>query len=542
MPTLHAFIEPGVDVLPRSKKAKALLALVALSEGNSLSRARAAAMLWSNLERADALARLRNTLHQLHQAFSTVGMELIRADDGAISLKTDLIHLHMDQGPGSDDDVLVDFDGLDPALDRWLTNLRLKHSGQRASPQAAARLSGLERRAQSGTRPSLAVLEFEGATATESRIAAAATEEVGSALARIRWFTTISRSPEGQRLSTGTRDFSKIADYLLVGTLQPMRAGYRLSLKLLSMVESGVIVWADDFEESSQRDFFLERDVALMVAARLDTELLLVEADQRGRSHKERERDAYQMVLAVIPAIFRLDRDPFLAAGHVLEEAIASQPESALANSWLAYWHMFLIGQGWAANPYQTMIQAENAAHRAMMLDPKDARAFTIAGHVKAFLHRRLQEAATLHEMAIQTNPALPLAWHLYGVTHAYAGRLEEAHASVTRALQLAPKNPHGFYAEGALGIIHLLLGDHEAAVRIGRRVTERHPQFTSAYKSYLAALGHLGRKSEAAHVLQRLSVLEPRFSLQRFRASAQYQQAEHLNHFMTGLRLAGVK
>jgi tetratricopeptide (TPR) repeat protein len=176
-----------------------------------------------------------------------------------------------------------------------------------------------------------------------------------------------------------------------------------------------------------------------------------------------------------------------------------------------------------------------------MMLDPKDARAVTIAGHVKAFLGRRLEEAATLHELAIQINPALPLAWHLYGITHAYAGRLGEAYAAVSRCRELAPDDPHGFYAEGALGIIHLLRGDHDSAIAIGRRVTERHPQFSSAYKSYLAALGHLGRKAEAADVLERLLKLEPRFSLQRFRAMAQYQRTQDLEHFITGLRLAGL-
>ena len=246
-------------------------------------------------------------------------------------------------------------------------------------------------------------------------------------------------------------------------------------------------------------------------------------------------------MLQAIPAIHRLERESFLGAGHALEQAVALDRELALAQSWLAYWHVFFVGQGWAINPAQSMSRAGRAAERAMMLDPKDARSVTVAGHVKAFLSRRLDEAAALHELALQLNPAMPLAWHFAGVTHAYSGRLAEAHRCITHCLELAPADPHGFFAEGALGIVCLLQRDHEGAVKIGRRVTERHPQFTSAFKSYLSALGHLGQRAEAATVLQRLRVLEPRFSLQRFRASAPYQRAEDLEHYTAGLRLAGL-
>ena len=47
------------------------------------------------------------------------------------------------------------------------------------------------------------------------------------------------------------------------------------------------------------------------------------------------------------------------------------------------------------------------------MLDPFDARGLTIAGHVRAFLHRRLREAIALHERALSLNPNLAMAWAL---------------------------------------------------------------------------------------------------------------------------------
>ena len=61
-------------------------------------------------------------------------------------------------------------------------------------------------------------------------------------------------------------------------------------------------------------------------------------------------------------------------------------------------------------------------------------------------------------------------------------------------------------------GIVHLLKHDYQAAVIVGRAVTQLNPSFTGGYKPYLAALGHLGRDQEAASVLRRLLAIEPDF------------------------------
>ncbi len=508
-------------------------------------------MLWSNLERATGLARLRNTLHHLQRELAEFGLEPFRVDDQSIALRSNAFTLDIEPDSlngakklGTERRFLFELEGIDPAFDRWLTHIRDERFAKLSpieSPEVVSETSGLRLRLEDRPTVAVAVTEIESVgQAVEEQFARALTEEVGSALARMRWFRTITRDARGHRLSAGSADVSSIANYLLVGTLQCEDGRYRLLLKLLDFTFSGSVVWVESFEGPAAATFTIQRKLANVVAARLDTDLLIIEAERRRRLPLQKN-DSYSLVLIAIPAIFRLDRDSFLGAGHALEEAIEADREFALAYSWLAYWHMFLIGQGWATNPFQSMEQAGKAAERAMIIDPRDARAMTIAGHVKAFLGGLLNEAAALHELAIQTNPALALAWHLYSVTHAYAGRLDDAFRCISHCLELAPSDPHGFYAEGALGIVQLLRGEYEAAAEIGRRVTERHPQFSSAYKSYLAALGHLGCKAEAAAGLQRLRALEPRFSLQRFRASARYRRAEDLECFISGLRLAGL-
>ena len=76
---------------------------------------------------------------------------------------------------------------------------------------------------------------------------------------------------------------------------------------------------------------------------------------------------------------------------------------------------MFLVGQGWADDPEAATRRAGELADAAVAMDPNDARALTLAGHVRGFLLRRPAEAAVLHDRAISLNPNLAIAWCFSG-------------------------------------------------------------------------------------------------------------------------------
>ena len=158
-----------------------------------------------------------------------------------------------------------------------------------------------------------------------------------------------------------------------------------------------------------------------------------------------------------------------MQAGEHLAQAIALEPDYAAAYAWYAYWHVFLVGQGWADDPRAMMEEAGELAERAIVLDPFDARALTIAGHVRAFLHHRLREAIALHERALSLNPNLAMAWALSAVTYAYLGDPEEAERRNNRYKKLSPLDPHAFFFDAFFVLIHLLKRDYESAVAVGR-------------------------------------------------------------------------
>ena len=185
--------------------------------------------------------------------------------------------------------------------------------------------------------------------------------------------------------------------------------------------------------------------------------------------------------------------------------------------------------------------QADQLAQRAVVLDPGDARGFTVAGHIRAFLHREAEEAISLHERAIALNPNLALAWCYSGLAHSYLGQHTDAIRHIQRARRLSPHDPHGFFFDMALVMPFLLTGEFEIAAQMGRRARTAHPGFSSTYKGLLAALGNLGLADEAATTREELFVLEPRFSVQEAIIRSPLLRQEDLDRYAEGLRLAGI-
>src|SRR6185312_1309528 len=118
-----------------------------------------------------------------------------------------------------------------------------------------------------------------------------------------------------------------------------------------------------------------------------------------------------------------------------------------------------------------------------------------------AVLQQRIPEALSLHERALALNPSLAMAWALSGFSHLYAGDLAEAERRLDHYKQLSPADPFAFQLDVGFSAVALLRRDYDRAASLGRAVSELNPDFCSACKPYLAALGYIGKSHEAAVV-----------------------------------------
>jgi TolB-like protein len=378
----------------------------------------------------------------------------------------------------------------------------------------------------------------------DNELALALVEEITTALAQFRWITCVANVTSADIIGEDRQDWPRLPppdlDFLLDGTIQRNGGRIRIIVRLSDVRTGGTVVWARRFDRGVSDLFALQDDIAAETVAQIDMALLLWEGE-RARAGRRADPDAMELMLGAIPSIYRLEQKGFRDAGDLLEASLALDPGNASAHAWLAYWHLILVGQGWAPDASAATARAAELAERAVRLDVGDARAMTLAGHVRGFLGKRPEEARALHERAIALNPNLALAWCFSGLAHSYLGDHAEATRRIHQAQRLSPHDPHGFFFDTAQIMPKLLLREYEAAITAGRRAIVLNPGFSSSLKAQLAALGHLGREQEAAEVRGRLLTLEPDFCIRDATARSPMVRDQDVALYADGLRRAGL-
>lgn len=629
----------GHTILPRTRKSRAILAILAMASPRPVLRVTLAELLWSRREKEQARASLRQCVHELQDTLGADWGQLFQADRHHLSLKGQDLAVDV---PGATQDpevtvealerfgetLLSDLDGLDPAFDRWLSDERARcqrhartigesllgkvedaregiavakgllgidrtHEGAwrmmmrghalagdisaalacydacrtavtGASGQPLARETedlALRLREQTDGTPDhrtaqpvnitallqptgkrdhsqlrLLVVPLRPINEDHDGFATGLSEEISAGLSRFRWISCV---PGVQ--ADGSDAAVLDVDMMLEGTVQQSGTRVRIIVKLVDRRAEGEIIWAGRFDRTMTDPLSLQDELGAAIVAQIDPELMRHEGKRPSRGDSS-EATAQDLLLRALPGIYRLDQGSFLQARQLLEASLEADPSSSVTNGWLAYWNLLNVGQGWADDPNASTAEAARLAERAVMLDPSDARALTLAGHVRAFLGKRPEEAIALHERALALNPNMALAWCFSGLSHFYLGNHKDALRRIRQAIFLSPSDPHGFFFDMALILPSLMAGDCDGAITAGRRAIEINPLFSSSHKGYLAVLGIAGRTREAKEVLSRLMRLEPDFSVQEAILRSPMTRSEDVACYAEGLRLAGLR
>ena len=390
----------------------------------------------------------------------------------------------------------------------------------------------------------MAVLPFRSLGAPLSRgIALGMAEEVSAALGRFRAPRLVSTATFWDGIGPAADAMSRCRtyqlDYIIDGTIQVIENRVRVNVNLLDVVLNFEVIWSHRFDGTLDDLFSLQDRIASETVAQVDPEL-----HQRrwaaGTHAKTAVAEAHQAVLTAIQAIYRLERSKFMPARALLARAIELDPEFAAAHAWLAYWGIMAVGQGWTDGVKDIFALSGQSAERAISIDPLDARALAIAGHVKAYMQHDVRAALALHARAIELNPNLPIAWTLSALSKIYSGDHTTGMRHAQMAQSLSPRDPHVFLVEHALVIAHMLRRELDEADAVLEQVLERKPDHASALRARLAILGHLGRTEDAADCLRLLQTAEQNVSIKAMIAIPPFRP-DDLAYYEDGLRKAGV-
>jgi TolB-like protein len=567
----------GDDILPRGKKARALLAYLCLALGEKVPRIRLARLLWD--QASDELARgsLRHSLLEVCAAMGPLAAELISTGRATIRLNADacwidalaLLESSSPDSVRSDlalfctGKLLEGLDGVSASFDRWLARERdrfnwkmrglLKLQTQRASsddmeyvpPSLSPRTETYARHPLPGrNRLRVAVIPFEGKGEGKGAergegLAFSLSHDIAAALARFRWFDVVAPvSFIYNRVVNYSAEHllqRKELDYAVDGVVSRHGRLIEINVRLLDLTRRTQPLWSERFELEAGELHRLNEMVTGRVVGSIDPVILFIEGQPNRREHY----GATGLLLLAIPLLFSVERDKFERAGVLIHQAMEIDPKNAMAPAWAALWHITRVGQGWAQDIAATLAIAETLCLGAIEIDPDNAEALGIYAHTCAW-KKDFDAAVRYFDRSLRLNPNLAFIWALSAPTYCWIGEPAAALQRLNRYRDLAPYDPYSWF-EAAYAVAYFFNGDYEQAVLVGRAAVKLNPEFSAGYKPLIAALGHLRRADEAKPYIAKLLSLEPHFTVEHFGKTYPFGRAKDRRRYMRGLLMAGV-
>ena len=395
-------------------------------------------------------------------------------------------------------------------------------------------------------RLSIVVLPFAniGGDPEQEYFVDGVTESLTTDLSRIAGAFVIARNTaftyKGKSIDVKQIGRELNVGYVLEGSVQRGGNRMRVNVQLVDS-ESGKHFWAERFDKPVADFFDMQDEIVARLAAQLGTALIAAEARRAARTANPDAFDLYLQGMAW------LDKDPrpvnVAQSRAFFGRALAIEPDNVDA----------LIGSAgadfWEAinseNPERAtrFASAEASLLKALSTAPDNAMAHMWLSFVRINSNRAAQGIADA-ERALALNRNLPRALVAMGLAKLNVGRAEETEGYLQEALNLSPRDPLVFNWMFIDGMAKIHLGAYEEAAKRLSQSVGANPNFPAAHVLLATALSQLGRVEEARAQARVGLVLDPTFTIRRFRDRAVSDNPIFLKqceNIYEGMRKAGV-
>jgi adenylate cyclase len=392
---------------------------------------------------------------------------------------------------------------------------------------------------------SIAVLPFENMSGSPEQeyFSDGISEDIITDLSKISDLLVIARN-SSFKFKGQSVDLRQVAGdlgvrYVLEGSVRRAGDQLRISAQLIDG-STGAHLWAERYDRPLDNVFAVQDDITGQIVQALHLELTQAQRDRVMRRYTD-DVKAYDDYLLARSLRADLTKEKNEAARRLLERAIERDPNFAAAYAELSWVHHYAWETDWSDTPEASREHRELAlelAQKAVALDDSLAE-----GHARlawAYLWRRqFDDAIAEGRRAIALDPNYADGYMLLSHILIYAG---EAAEGVETAIEGMPLDPDSMYHN----LMHLadgqrLLGQYEEAIENLNRTIDLRPNFVPAYIWLAAIYANLGRQVEAEFAAAQVMRLSPNFSISGTGAKTPYRDSAALEHFLDGLRQAGL-
>jgi TolB-like protein len=393
-------------------------------------------------------------------------------------------------------------------------------------------------------KPAIAVLPFTNMSgeAEQEYFAEGISEDIITALSKMRWFYVIARNSSfiyrgkevhlkqiGEELGVG---------YLVEGSVRKEGDRVRITVQL-SNASSGVHIWSERYDRSLADVFDVQDEITGAIAAAIEPQLYAAENFRAQRKAPE-SMDAWDLVMRALSHYWRWSRQDNTVAQALLEKATALDPDYGQALSLLAASHMLSVDMGWQELATAIPV-AEPSALAAIRADSEDPWAHFALAEVYLFT-RCYDDSLAEFETTIRLNPSFSLARAYHCLALSFCGEWERGYMSVRHGLRLSPRGPFAAFYFSSASFSQFVGSNYEEAIRLSREALRQFPDMSGVLRVLTASAGMAGKDDIAKAALEDLCRLQPHISLEWVSATRPFKHKVDRDHYLEGLRRAGLK
>jgi TolB-like protein len=393
-------------------------------------------------------------------------------------------------------------------------------------------------------RPAIAVLAFENMSddPEQEYFCDGLSEDLLTTLSKVKWFFVIARnssfSYKGRSVHIRQIAEELSVRYVVEGSVRKEGERVRITAQL-NDASTGSHVWAERYDRHLTDVFAVQDEITNAIVAAIEPRIYDAENFHARRKAPD-NLDAWDLVMRALSHYWKVTRQDHLAALAFLERAISLDPDYGQALSVLASSHMRAVHLGWA-DLASALPKAERAALKAVEVSFDDAWAHTALGSVY-FSSRRLEEAITEFEIALQLNPNFCMTHGYHALALCYCGRTQEAFEAAQRAIRHSPRDPSLAIYNGVAGYARFIEGKYSEAIALAREAIRHRGDLTGAYRVLTVAAGMSGDNELAATGLRELCRIQPNISLEWIAKQLPWKFDSDREHYLEGFRRAGLK
>lgn len=322
-------------------------------------------------------------------------------------------------------------------------------------------------------------------------------------------------------IAEGTTPLPSIAEslgvrYIVSGSLQRRGAEFQLRTALMDGTGNSQL-WAQRIDSTLDRFFEVQDKIVLDVSTSTASALVVSHAKEL-QARRRFQLSAYQLVQRAEGLRLNYNRSTAQEIVHLLERALAIQPDDAAVHAALAVQLTQNVTSKFDDTPAETFALAKRHVEIAIASAPDDPDVLSAAG-ITATMMGNSRLAVRNLTRAVELDPNNPHALAVLGWQHCWLYGDRAGIEMIETAEARASHHPRYAVWAHYRGHCEVRLGNVEAAIEAYRDCDFRNPDYSLNLVTLAAALAFAGDSDEARKIIERIRRVAPDYSMADYRS-----------------------